>query len=404
VFKFPIETGHRQIAKRSARLWRTIADSLDRHRSTTGFAALGAVAVLILWFLPKWEAGELGDITRRSQFTYENAARVTLAQIFGGLFLLIGLYFTWRRIGVAEEGQITERFTRAIEQLGNDKLEIRLGGIYALERIARDSGKDYWSIIEVLTAFVRERSLTRKGTASGLPPTSDIAAVLKVLRRRPMSDEPSGLDLTGASLECADLGGINLRGAMLGGVNLDQAILASATLDGAILCRASLKGTDLFMASMRGARCYEADLRGAECSGANLQGARLSGANMERTKLIQTDLSHSILVEAKMCGVMSAEANLSGSALQNCDLEHADLDGADLRSAILNMANLKDASLRGAKLTGAVFEYAILDNANFEGTDMRETRGLTQKQLESIRVDARTKLPSRLVRPRASEN
>jgi len=71
----------------------------------------------------------------------------TFAQIFGGIAIGIGLYYTWRRINIAEEelkatkeGQITERFTRAIAQLGatdnegNPAIEIRLGGIYALER------------------------------------------------------------------------------------------------------------------------------------------------------------------------------------------------------------------------------------------------------------------------------
>src|SRR5215208_1920659 len=49
----------------------------------------------------------------------------------------------------AEQGQITERFTRAIDQLGSEKLEIRLGGIYALERIAKDSPRDHLQILEV---------------------------------------------------------------------------------------------------------------------------------------------------------------------------------------------------------------------------------------------------------------
>ena len=30
---------------------------------------------------------------------------------------------------MSQEGQITDRFTKAIEQLGSDKLEVRLGGI-----------------------------------------------------------------------------------------------------------------------------------------------------------------------------------------------------------------------------------------------------------------------------------
>ena len=71
---------------------------------------------------------------------------LALAQILGGTALLSGLYFTWRTLQVVNrEGQITDRFIRAIDQLGatddvgNRLFEIRLGGIYALERIARES-------------------------------------------------------------------------------------------------------------------------------------------------------------------------------------------------------------------------------------------------------------------------
>ena len=53
---------------------------------------------------------------------------------------------------------MTDRFTKAIEQLGSDKLDVRIGGIYALERIARDSAKDHPTVMEVLTAFIREHS------------------------------------------------------------------------------------------------------------------------------------------------------------------------------------------------------------------------------------------------------
>jgi hypothetical protein len=62
-------------------------------------------------------------------------------------------------------GQITERFTKAIEQLGEEdedgepRLEIRLGGIYALERIARDSVQDYGQIMEILTAYTSAKML-----------------------------------------------------------------------------------------------------------------------------------------------------------------------------------------------------------------------------------------------------
>jgi uncharacterized membrane protein len=126
---------------------------------------LVAPLVLALWKVPQWQvpAGVTIPIERAK---LENQFRTTLAQIVLGVVLLTGLYFTWRRVQatertvelkrrtveVTQEQQITERFTRAIDQLGNDKLSVKLGGIYALERIAKDSPKDHWQVMEVLTA------------------------------------------------------------------------------------------------------------------------------------------------------------------------------------------------------------------------------------------------------------
>jgi hypothetical protein len=71
---------------------------------------------------------------------------------------------TQRTLELTEQNQITERFTRAIDQLGetddngNPRLEIRLGGIYALERIDKESPERAYhsTVMEVLTAYVRE--------------------------------------------------------------------------------------------------------------------------------------------------------------------------------------------------------------------------------------------------------
>jgi hypothetical protein len=59
---------------------------------------------------------------------------------------------------IAQEGQITERFTRAVDQLGSDQLVVRLGGIYALERIAMNSPRDAATIAEVLSSYIRQHA------------------------------------------------------------------------------------------------------------------------------------------------------------------------------------------------------------------------------------------------------
>lgn len=100
--------------------------------------------------------------------------------------------------------RITESFAKAVEQLGSDKLQTRLGGILIIERIARESEEDHWSSMEILAAFVRERvpwerptdiKRSAKAAIPYLDPDEtikwpeftvlpDVETVLKAIRRR----------------------------------------------------------------------------------------------------------------------------------------------------------------------------------------------------------------------------
>lgn len=72
-----------------------------------------------------------------------------------------------------------EIFNRAIDQLGSEKLEVRLGAIYTLKRMSRDSQYvDYRvPILETLAAYVRERSQDN----TDVEPAADIREIMKFL-------------------------------------------------------------------------------------------------------------------------------------------------------------------------------------------------------------------------------
>jgi Pentapeptide repeats (9 copies) len=55
----------------------------------------------------------------------------------------------------ATERRITELYGRAVEQLGNDKAPVRLGGLYALERLAQDNPAQRQTIVNVICAYLR---------------------------------------------------------------------------------------------------------------------------------------------------------------------------------------------------------------------------------------------------------
>jgi hypothetical protein len=75
-----------------------------------------------------------------------------------GLVSLAAVYYTAHNADTARQGHVTDRYTKAIEQLGSDRLDVRVGGIFAPERIARDSARDHPVVLEVLAAFLREHS------------------------------------------------------------------------------------------------------------------------------------------------------------------------------------------------------------------------------------------------------
>ena len=78
-------------------------------------------AVLVtaaLWWLPKFQIKGLVGVDPKEVFDRENEARKTLAQIVGAVFLLAGLYSSLQTLRVQEQGQVTDRFTKAIDQLG----------------------------------------------------------------------------------------------------------------------------------------------------------------------------------------------------------------------------------------------------------------------------------------------
>jgi uncharacterized protein YjbI with pentapeptide repeats len=55
----------------------------------------------------------------------------------------------------ATERRITELYTKAVEQLGIDKAPVRLGGLYALERLAQDTPAHRQTIVNVMCAYLR---------------------------------------------------------------------------------------------------------------------------------------------------------------------------------------------------------------------------------------------------------
>ena len=207
--------------------------------------ASSALAYLVLKLAPDWFA-ETGNLDAKGRADARQGVRTASLALLAGAVGVLGAVYTARTFSLNRAGQLTDRFSKAIEHLGHETLDVRLGGIYALERITRDSPEDRPQVFEVLTAYVREHA---PRASDGQPaaadartpphPATDVQAVLTVLGRRPLAhehDAPLSLDLAQT-----DLTGADASKASLGGANLQRARLTHARFDGADLSEAWLR-------------------------------------------------------------------------------------------------------------------------------------------------------------------
>ena len=170
---------------------------------------------------------------------------------------------------LTREGQVTDRFTNAISQLASERDVERLGAVYALERIMRDSEKDHPTVVEVLAAFVRYHApAPDPGTSTDRPrPAEAVQAALTVLARRPKRHELFNIDLRSTDLRRADLNTGNLANVQFSESDLRNADLRDANLKHANLSRSDLRGAVLRDSDMEGAITFQAFLSGTYLAG-----------------------------------------------------------------------------------------------------------------------------------------
>jgi len=310
------------------------------------------------------------------RLTAEHNARLLVVSLGGALAVGAGLLYTARNYRLARRGQVTERFTKALERLGSNELYVRIGGVHALEHVMRDSPDHHGDVVEVLVAFVRDRApaLTSRfepksqwvnlPIASDLPnlpdvPSHDVAAALAAIGSRPKRP----------ARERAPL---NFRDIHLRGLNLNRADFEDADFTRADLQNASLPNANLSRCNLS-----YADLRNSNLSYAILDGANLSYARLKEVNLLSARLSDAVLTGAYIDSSYLKELSHQGAHLWNVHAEREyfwrlNLKGAELWGIHLEGASLFDAHFEGADLSGAHFVGATLMGAHFEGADLSD--------------------------------
>jgi uncharacterized protein YjbI with pentapeptide repeats len=258
----------------------------------------------------------------------------------------------------------------AVEQIGRqgaDFLQVRLGGVYALERLARDSPRDQPTIIEVLSAFVRTNAPSP--TAPRSPTTAvscpyehigpDVQAGLTILGRRDSSqDQGVIVDVHETCLIGAVFNGANLANADFNGANLTNAeFYSDNNLNSANFVAADLAGVEFYTK----AGDYGTTCKNTYFDYANLAGYRSGCRTLEGANLYRANLTDASLLLAFARGASFNEADLTNARLARGVFQEAHFVNANLTDA-----NLSGADLRGANLNGARHDRTRVENVSID--------------------------------------
>lgn len=351
---------------------------------------LAYLAYWALRFLPGRMVPESSTPEDLARLREVNAARKTIAQIIGGIVVLLGAlvtaWLTVRRVRVAEQqvrletqGDITDRLSRGIEQLGASSdagptAEVRAGAVFTLERVAVESAASFGPILQVLMGYLRTHSprlLDEKTFTARASLRMDVGAAFlafeRLLSRRAAVRDDLQIVLPQVHYPSANLSGANLSGANLSAASLHGADLGGADLSGADLSGADLSGADLSSCDLSGADINDADLTGATLYDAHLMGAYVRGSDLRGADLGEAHLRGAILVGADLRGAYLRLADLSGAHLRDANLADAIVGWADLSGA-----DFTDATLDGADLLHCAYDEVTRWPAGFKPPPPRE--------------------------------
>ncbi|MBC6445988.1 pentapeptide repeat-containing protein [Actinokineospora xionganensis] len=298
---------------------------------------------------------ELGELRGKERFDALTSTRQLVLASVGGALAAIGVVVTTRTYTANKRGQVTDRYGKAVALLACDKLDERLGGLYALEHVMRESPTDHRAVVDVLMAFIREHSADRVRDPDGDPrPGPDIQAAVDIVGRRPWRRERGPLDFTGARLSGADFTGARLEKAVFTGADLTAARFTRATLTHARFRGGSAVRADFSHARLTGADFVDVPLAASVFEDAGLVGTRFVGCDLRRTRFAVRSSSTVVLRDCVLVELdWTAEGRWRGIDEQDNELDPAAVDYfTRVRGEIIRRDHERESSYPGTWSTG----------------------------------------------------
>jgi hypothetical protein len=241
---------------------------LKRVLVTLAFIGMTVLVWFALLWAPEWMANQYRYAEAKDWAAQVTANRTLLLSMIGGIGVAITIVYTYRTFTLTQDKMLTETMAKAIEHLSPDNSTARLGGVFTLARIARQSQKDYFAIIQLLASFVRTRDseadmgpgLRQSDDSRRYNCPDDVRTALTIIGNRYWPDPDGyGIELSYSKIRNAWLPSANFCQVFFWGSDFRNVFLEEAKLCGAEFRNATLDscvftGVDFTDADLSGAR------------------------------------------------------------------------------------------------------------------------------------------------------
>ena len=389
------------------------SDGAARYGVANAFQALTAYGALILIWLTQRRITAIEEQTKTAQAQYVAQVERDRKQVEQSERALKASQDTAAKTEQqAIRGLETERYGRAIEQLGHDKIGIRIGGLFGLEALATDAPERFAeTVYENLVAYLIEYTkpdpeLAQKIEAAGrnnededepleLVPVpvipkvgTDVQTVLKILfRKRGLFDTHItaltdnnetlgdgervpvvGVHLVDVDLSGAWLVGADFREATLTDTFFHNAAIINSNFRKATLTDASFHNAAIINSKFRKATLTDASFREATLTVTSFREAVLNGITFHEAKVKDSDFGTARITDAHFSGTIIINTHFAGARITNSRFAKADLAGVDFIEATIIGTRFTDASITSSYFGGVVFTHTSFNMATITDT------------------------------------
>jgi uncharacterized protein YjbI with pentapeptide repeats len=237
--------------------------------------------ILQLRFFPSVYGLNLNSVNTHEDkvelITLENELRRTILQLSGGVFLLIGVAFSWNQYTQTKERDFSEKLNKTIALMGNDKEYVRIAAVHSLKHVSSNHESGNSVIIDILSSFLRDHAAW-KGDLIRERGDEITRAALQVISKALHQVDNVSFDLSEGDFRAIDLKEVNLSGGVILNSYFESSDLKNGEFVNAILTGSSFNSSNLENVSFEGADLRYVSFKDTVIKNVDFSGANLSGA------------------------------------------------------------------------------------------------------------------------------